>query len=79
MTQAVSQVLEREHLLTPGELVKRWEKSLYPVSHVTLSRWRRDAKGPKFIKIGAAGRVFYLLESVVEFEQSNNIGVSING
>jgi hypothetical protein len=46
---------------------------------VTLSRWRRDAKGPKFIKIGAAGRVFYLLESVVEFEQSNNIGVSING
>lgn len=79
MTQTVSQTLEREHLLTPSELVKRWEKSLYPVSNVTLSRWRRDNRGPDFIKIGAAGRVFYLLESVISFEQSNNIGVSTNG
>lgn len=78
MTQAVSRMLERERLLTPSELVKRWEKSLYPVSHVTLSRWRRDDKGPKFIKIGAAGRVFYLLESVTEFETTNNIGVINN-
>lgn len=78
MTQTVSKSLERDHLLTPSELVKRWEKSLYPVSNVTLSRWRRDDRGPKFIKIGAAGRVFYLLDSVLEFEQINNIGVSAN-
>jgi hypothetical protein len=71
--------LDRSKLLTPCELVKRWEGSLYPVSNVTLSRWRRDSKGPNFIKIGAAGRVFYLLDSVLEFEQTNNIGVPING
>lgn len=71
--------LDRAKLLTPCELVKRWESSLYPVSNVTLSRWRRDTKGPRFLKIGAAGRVFYLLDSVIEFEQQNNIGVSTNG
>lgn len=75
----MSNQLDRSRLLTPGELVKRWEQSLYPVSNVTLSRWRRDDKGPKFIKIGAAGRVFYLLESVQEFESINNIGVSVHG
>lgn len=75
----MSNQLDRSRLLTPGELVKRWEQSLYPVSNVTLSRWRRDEKGPKFIKIGAAGRVFYLLESVQEFESTNNIGVSVHG
>lgn len=75
----MSNQLDRSKLLTPGELVKRWEQSLYPVSNVTLSRWRRDSKGPKFMKIGAAGRVFYLLESVVEFESHNNIGVTVHG
>jgi hypothetical protein len=75
----MSNLLDRSKLLTPGELVKRWEQSLYPVSNVTLSRWRRDNKGPKFMKIGAAGRVFYLLESVVEFESNNNIGVTVHG
>ena len=75
----MSNQLDRSRLLTPGELVERWEQSLYPVSNVTLSRWRRDDKGPKFIKIGAAGRVFYLLESVQEFESTNNIGVSTHG
>jgi hypothetical protein len=69
--------LDRSNLLTPSELVKRWEQSLYPVSNVTLSRWRRDEKGPNFIKIGAAGRVFYLLDSVKEFEATHNIGVTI--
>ena len=75
----MSNQLDRSKLLTPGELVKRWEQSLYPVSNVTLSRWRRDNRGPKFMKIGAAGCVFYLLESVVEFESNNNIGVTIHG
>lgn len=75
----MSNQLDRSKLLTPGELVKRWEQSLYPVSNVTLSRWRRDDKGPRFIKIGAAGRVFYLLESVQEFESTNNIGVTVHG
>jgi hypothetical protein len=69
--------LDRSNLLTPSELVKRWEQSLYPVSNVTLSRWRRDDRGPNFIKIGAAGRVFYLLDSVKEFETAHNIGVTI--
>lgn len=66
--------LSDQRLLSAAELVKRWEKSHYPVSNVTLARWRRDGRGPSFIKVGAAGRIFYLFDSVLEFEQANNIG-----
>lgn len=66
--------LDRSQLLTSAELVKRWEASLYPVSPLTLARWRRRGYGPDFIKVGAAGRVFYLLPSVETFEAHNSIG-----
>lgn len=66
--------LKEQTLLSAADLVKRWARSHYPVSNVTLARWRRDGRGPAFIKVGAAGRIFYLLDSVVEFETANNIG-----
>lgn len=69
--------LDRSQLLSVNELVKRWENSLYPVSAVTLARWRRDGRGPEYIKIGAAGRIYYSLGSVQEFEVQNNIGTPL--
>lgn len=69
--------LDRSQLLTVSELVKRWETSLYPVSAVTLARWRRDGRGPHYIKIGAAGRIYYSLSSVQDFEAANNIGSTL--
>jgi len=65
--------ISRSQLLTVDELTQRWVNSLYPVSPITLARWRRDNRGPNFIKIGAAGRIYYLLESILEFERDNNI------
>jgi hypothetical protein len=65
--------ISRSQLLTVDELTQRWVNSLYPVSAITLARWRRDSRGPKFLKIGAAGRIYYLLESILEFEHDNNI------
>lgn len=67
--------LSRSQLLAPSELLDRWSSSLYPVSNVTLTRWRREGRGPDFVKIGAAGRIYYRLDSVKEYEQTHNIGV----
>lgn len=71
-----SSELQRAQLLSPAELLDRWRCSLYPVSNVTLTRWRREGRGPEFVKIGAAGRIFYKFESVKQYELSHNIGVS---
>lgn len=68
--------VDRSSLLTATELVKRWEVSLYPVSPLTLARWRRRGYGPQFIKIGAAGRVFYSLESIQQFEEEQGINLT---
>lgn len=65
--------IDRSSLLTANELVQRWKDSLYPVSLLTLARWRKRAYGPKFVKIGAAGRIFYSLESVQQFETDQGI------
>lgn len=65
--------ISRSQLLTVDELTQRWVNSLYPVSPITLARWRRDDRGPRFLKIGAAGRIYYLLDSILEFERDNNI------
>lgn len=65
--------ISRSQLLTVDELTQRWVNSVYPVSPITLARWRRDSRGPKFLKIGAAGRIYYLLDSILEFERDNNI------
>lgn len=69
-----SSELNRAQLLSPTELLDRWRSSLYPVSNVTLTRWRREGRGPEFVKIGVAGRIYYKIDSVKEYEQSHNIG-----
>jgi hypothetical protein len=74
----ISSELDRSELLTVADLLKRWEGSLYPVSPVTLARWRRDRRGPEYVKIGASGRIFYLLDSVIEYETTNNIVLATN-
>lgn len=71
--------IDRSQLLTVNELVARWKSSLYPVSPITLARWRRDDRGPRYIKIGAAGRIFYFLDSVQQYEADNNILLTTNG
>lgn len=68
--------MDRSSLLTAPELVKRWEDSLYPVSPLTLARWRRRNYGPKFVKVGAAGRIFYSLESIERFEEEQGINLT---
>ena len=68
--------LSRSNLLSSAELLRRWSSSLYPVSNVTLTRWRREGRGPDFIKIGAAGRIYYKLDSILEYEQAHNIGLT---
>jgi len=61
----------REEHLTPQELVKRWAGTAYPVSPVTLARWRRLKQSPSYVKIGRGpGRVFYSLDAIQAYENS---------
>ena len=76
LMMTISSELSRSQLLSPSELLERWQSSLYPVSNVTLTRWRREGRGPAFVKIGAAGRIYYKLDSVKDYEFTHNIGIS---
>ncbi len=51
-----------EDLLTPETLSNRWG-----VTPNTLSQWRWNGRGPKFLKIGR--RVLYRLQEVESFEE----------
>ena len=63
-----------DHMLndyyTPTQLVEKWRGTVYSVSALTLTRWRRLGKGPDFIRVGEAGHVYYPKTSVAAFEQS---------
>jgi len=50
----------REHL-SEKLLARRWG-----LSHRTLERWRHDARGPVFLKVG--GRVIYRIEDIQAYE-----------
>ena len=50
--------------LTPEALAERWE-----IETDTLTQWRWNGRGPKFLKIG--GRVRYRLEDIEVFEEQN--------
>lgn len=55
--------------LTPVQLVERWKDTPFPVSLVTLARWRRAGKGPAFIRAGHSGnRVYYPMTEVLNHE-----------
>lgn len=49
-------------LLTPEDLLTRWEVPL-----TTLSQWRWNGKGPKYIKLGR--HILYRLPDVERFEE----------
>lgn len=50
-------------LLTPQQLVERWQGA---ITLVTLSTWRSRKLGPAYIKIG--GRVLYREDAVAAWE-----------
>lgn len=60
----------REDYLSPAELVERWRATPFPVSLVTLARWRRIRRDPQFIKAGHNGRVYYPLEAIRAYEST---------
>lgn len=49
--------------LSPDDLARRWRRSAR-----TLERWRRDRKGPAWLRLH--GRVLYRLEDVLAYEQA---------
>ena len=49
-------------VLNENELAQRWG-----LSPKTLQRWRREGRGPRYLKLSK--RVSYPLESVIEFER----------
>jgi hypothetical protein len=63
-----------DHLLddyyTPTQLVEKWRGTVYSVSALTLTRWRRLGKGPDFIRVGEAKHVYYPKASVAAFEMA---------
>lgn len=50
--------------LTPSQLVDRWNKA---VTKGTLSNWRVQNRGPKFVKFGRSVR--YAIADVEAFER----------
>lgn len=55
---------------TPTQLVEKWRGTIYAVSILTLTRWRRLGKGPDFIRVGEAGHVYYPKDAIAAFEQN---------
>lgn len=52
------------NLLNPDQLGERWQKS-----RQSLAQMRYRGNGPKFLRIGKS--IFYRVEDVLEFEESN--------
>ena len=53
--------MERTEHLSEKLLARRWG-----LSHRTLERWRHDAHGPAYLKVG--GRVIYRIEDIEAYE-----------
>lgn len=58
-------------LITPQEVAAR-----YKMTPESLANWRREGKGPKYIKLGTTKRprVMYRLADVLDWELSNITG-----
>lgn len=50
--------------LTVNQLCERWHTSI-----PTLSRWRKEGKGPRWFKV--EGKILYPIESVEEYENAD--------
>jgi hypothetical protein len=53
--------MERMDYLSEKRLARRWG-----LSHRTLERWRHDAHGPAYLKVG--GRIIYRIEDIESYE-----------
>lgn len=55
-------------LLHPREVARR-----YNMTPESLANWRREGKGPAFIRLGSGKRprVMYRMDDVIEWEQRN--------
>ena len=53
----------RDHYLTQDELASRWR-----LSPRTLERWRRQDRGPAWVRL--PGRVLYHVEDVRDYERA---------
>lgn len=64
--------MTRDDLLPPSEVAAR-----YGITPETLSNWRREKKGPRWVKIGDGPRprVRYRLQDLIEYEQENLVEV----
>lgn len=51
-------------LMTPETLSERWN-----ITQVTLSQWRVNGRGPRFLKLGR--KVMYRIQDIEEFEEQN--------
>ncbi|MBT4879516.1 MAG: DNA-binding protein [Alphaproteobacteria bacterium] len=51
----------QSNLITSHDLSRRW-----CVKSSTLSQWRWNGRGPKYLKIG--GRILYRIDDIVAFE-----------
>ncbi len=49
------------NLITPDTLAERWS-----ITKTTLSQWRWNGRGPKYLKLGR--RVMYRIQDIEEFE-----------
>jgi hypothetical protein len=53
--------MEQPRHLSEKLLARRWG-----ISHRTLERWRHDARGPAYLKIG--GRIVYPFDDIETYE-----------
>lgn len=58
-------------VLTPAQLAARWH-----MKEGTLSNWRREGKGPAFVKLGLGprARVVYRLADIEAYEAQHRNG-----
>ena len=52
----------------PGHLSEKLLARRWGLSHRTLERWRHDAHGPAYLKIG--GRIVYPIADIEAFESA---------
>jgi hypothetical protein len=62
--------MERTEHLSEKRLARRWG-----LSHRTLERWRHDAHGPAYLKVG--GRVIYRLADIEAYEAARRRATTV--
>lgn len=60
--------MQLDDLMHPRDVAKR-----YKMTPESLSNWRREGKGPPFVKLGTgkSPRVMYRVKDVAEWEKQN--------